>query len=261
LWLSSDYDYNEIFAGTDGWDLQYLVNVNWYLPKIEIVFNKPLLVRHTLRACKNQTVIERIKSEEFELQLPTADFRKLKVPNEIAIVDISQSLIDFGIRIQDADNIASTIERIIKLTNWYHHNDPDVFEHEIRTFLIVPLLISLGWGEQKLKIEYNNIDVAVFEKSFTDRTYKTPPKIIIETKRFDDGLSFTAQQAEQYSKNYSTCKMLIVTNGFRYKIIEKEEEKFAQTAYLNLLNLREHDYLSPTIGGVVMALLKMSNFG
>jgi len=257
--VTSDYDYSEIFRDTDGWDLQHFVKVDWYLPKKEISFDKSVLVRSTLTGCYNKLVLERIKSEEFEKHPAIADLKKLIVPKEITIDDISQSLIDFGVRIQDAENIASTIERIIKLTNWYHQKDPYVLEHEIRTFLVVPLLISLGWSEQKLKIEYNKIDVAVFKKPFEGK-YKTDPQIIIETKRFHDGLSFTDEQAKQYSKDYPTCKMLITTNGFRYKIFEKQNDKFIETAYLFLSKLREHHFLNPKIGGAVKALLKMSNF-
>lgn len=256
---TSDYDYNDIFSDTDGWDLQHLVNVDWYLPKKEIIFDKSVLVRSTLQRCYNKIVIERIKTEDFERQPPTTDYKKLKVPKKITIADITQSLIDFGIRIQDAENISATIERIIKLTKWYYQNDPYVLEHEIRTFLVVPLLISLGWSEQRIKIEYNRIDVAIFKESFVGN-YKTHPHIIIETKKFDDGLSFSSSQALQYSRNYPICKIIITTNGFRYKSFEKKDDKFIETAYLNIFNLREHHFLNPQIGGTVKALLKMSNF-
>jgi hypothetical protein len=259
--VTSGYDYKEIFGDVDGWDLQHLVNVNWYLPVPEkgIVFDKSVLVRSTLAACRNEAVIDRIKTEDFIRRLPTADYRKLKLPQEITMSDIYQSLIDFGIRIQDAENVAATIERIIKLTKWYLQKDPDVLEHEIRTFLVVPLLISLGWSEQKIKIEYNKIDVAIFKKPFVGK-YETDPDIIIETKRFYDGLSFTKSQAEQYSVDYPTCKVIIATNGYRYKIFEKQDGNFVDIAYLNMANLREHHYLNPEIGGAVTALLKMSSF-
>jgi len=29
----------------------------------------------------------------------------------------------------------------------------DIREHETRTFLVIPLLLALGWAEQQLKIE------------------------------------------------------------------------------------------------------------
>ena len=255
---TSDYDYNEIFGDVDGWDLQHLVNVKWYLPKKEISFDKSVLVRRTLTNCYNEAVIDRIKTEEFEYYPTTIDYKKLKPPKQITTTNITQSLIDYGLRIQDAENIAQTIQRIIKLTKWYHDNDYWVLEHEIRTFLVIPLLISLGWSEQKIKIEYNKIDIAIFKNSFTG-DYKTNPSIIVETKRFNDGLSFTSLQALHYSKDYSVCKKFITTNGFLYKIFEKQKDGFVETAYLNMFNLRERHYLNHKIDGAVSALLKISN--
>ncbi len=35
-------------------------------------------------------------------------------------------------------------------------------EHETRTFLITPLLVALGWSEQRIKIEWDKLDVALF---------------------------------------------------------------------------------------------------
>lgn len=259
--VASDYEYNELFGDTDGWDLQHLVPVDWYRPKNgkDITFDSSVLVRTTLTGCSNKTVVDRIRAEEFERRLPTRNYKELKVPKKLDISDISQALIDYGVRIQDAENIGATIERIIKLTKWYYYKDHGVLEHEIRTFMVVPLLISLGWSEQKIKIEYNKIDVAIFSKSFVG-DYKAHPHIIIETKRFSDGLSFTEGQAKQYSKDYPGCGMLITTNGFRYKIFEKKGDDFEWTAYLNMFNLREHHSLYPEISGAGRALLKMSNF-
>ena len=254
----SDYEFNEIFGDVDGWDLQHLIEVKWYMPEKEIVFEKSILVRSTLTRCYDTTVINRINSEEFVMCRTIANYKEFKVPKLIDFEEISQSLIDFGLRIQDSENITQTIQRIKKLTMWYFEKDKNVLEHEIRTFLVIPLLISLGWSEQKIKIEYHKIDIAIFNNSFTG-DYKTSPLIIIETKRFDDGLSFTSQQALNYSKDYPNCKKIITTNGYRYKIYEKQKDDFVETAYLNMFNLREHCYLNPNIEGAIFALLKISN--
>jgi hypothetical protein len=257
--VNSEYDYIPIFGDVDGWDLQHSVKVDWYLPQKDICFDKSILSMSTLEACYNSDVHERISQEDFEKHLPKYNFNNFKIPNEITIKDISKSLINNGVRIQDAENISNTIERIIKLAKWYYENDYYVLEHEIRTLLVIPLLISLGWSEQKIKIEYNKIDIAIFRKPFIG-DYKLSPHIIIETKKFDDGLSYTNNQIINYSKMYPDCKLLITTNGFRYKIYEKSGNDFIEIAYLNLFNLRAQHYLYRSINGAIDALIKLSNF-
>ena len=145
------------------------------------------------------------------------------------------------------------------LADWYNKNDCEVLEHEIRTFLVIPLLISLGWSEQKIKIEYNNIDVAVFSKPFKGN-YKESPKIIIETKRYADGLHYATEAAKNYARQYKDCTLLIATNGCRYKLYEKNGDTFIESGYLNFFDMREHHYLDDNIYGAIQCLIQMSSF-
>lgn len=64
-----------------------------------------------------------------------------------------------------AELFVKVVHRIRDLGQWYRDRVREgikVKEHETRTFLIVPLLLALGWPEQKLKIEWYNIDIAFF---------------------------------------------------------------------------------------------------
>jgi hypothetical protein len=56
---------------------------------------------------------------------------------------------------------AAAISRIQRLARWYSRRAGWVSEHEIRTFLIVPLPLALGWPEQRINIEYEHADIAV----------------------------------------------------------------------------------------------------
>ena len=61
-------------------------------------------------------------------------------------------------------------EEIRKLVEWYKSELPDdinVSEHEMRTFLVYPFLKILGYTEQQMKIEWENIDIAISEKIST----------------------------------------------------------------------------------------------
>lgn len=258
--VSSNYDYNPIFADVDGWDLHHFVNVDWYIPSNDkiISLSKRYLSRTTVAACRKKEVFDVINTIDFKLEIKKHDYLSLSVPKAISFDDISEFLINKGIRIKDSEDISNTIMRIQKLAKWYLEHDSSTLEHEIRTFLVIPLLISLGWSEQKIKIEYNKIDIAIFNNSF-DGNYKSSPNIIIETKTFADGLSYTHKQAQVYAKKYPECNTLITTNGIMYKIYKKHNSEFRQHAYLNISNLREKNYLYSDMGGAMDALIHMSD--
>ena len=70
-----------------------------------------------------------------------------------------------------------------------------------------------GWAEQKIKIEWNNIDVTLFDAPYSKQSN---PLLIIESKRLWAGLQYAPEQAMSYAQNYPTCKQLIVSDGIRY---------------------------------------------
>jgi len=148
-------------------------------------------------------------------------------------------LISYGLRPNDAEDFTQTIRRIRRLVKWYDSEVKDIKEFETRTFLIIPLLLALGWPEQKLKIEWNNIDIAFFEKPYNKKNLPTNNCIIIlESKRLGEGLTFAISQGANYSKKYSKCDRLIVTDGCRYRLYKKAGNNWQYTAYLNILKPR-----------------------
>ena len=210
----AEYDYSNTFADVDGWDLQHFIKVKWYRPiDGPIVFSNKPLMQSTLNACLKPSVFEEIYKHEFEQVQPLFDVGGARYYDPSTSLDILDPLINKGVRIQDAENIVRAIARIIRLTSWYKENDSDTLEAEIVTFLVVPLLISLGWSEQKIKIEYNNIDIAIFKTPF-DGDYSAQPRMILEVKKFDNGLAFTDKQILKYGDKYPGCKQYVTTNGF-----------------------------------------------
>jgi len=255
-----EYDYSDLLSDVHGWDLQHYIGVQWYIPEKPIEFSRTPLAQEPLTRAYSNEVITRISNEDFVLHSgEQKNLSDLKIPKKNTIEDVSQALIDYGVRIQDAENISRTIERIIKLAKWYIENDYKTLEYEIRTFLIVPLIVSLGWSEQKIKVEYNNIDIAVFNKPFKGN-YKESPQIIIETKRFHDGLYYAFEAAKHYAARYRDCNLLVSTNGYRFRLYEKTGDDFIESGYLNLFDMREHHYLNDNIYGAVNCLIRMSNF-
>lgn len=258
--VTKAYAYSELLADIYGWDLQHFIEVDWYTPDTPIIFPTSLLGMGTLSRLNNTSALQTIVSTSFTSYAgEKQDLKLMTLPEKVEIDEVGQSLVNHGVRIQDADNVVSTIKRIIKLAKWYMDNDPQALEHEIRTFLVIPLLISLGWSEQKLKIEYNYIDIAVFQKPFKPNN-KLAPYIIVETKMFQNGLFYAAGQIKGYAQSYPACNLLVVTNGYRYWIYEKINGEFEASGYLNLFDLRQWYYLDSKVYGAVQCLLKLSNY-
>lgn len=256
--VKNTYGYSELLSDVYGWDLNHYLTVDWYIPTTSINFNSNALVQDRFCRVHNPQVINRINNVNFQQHKNIYSLDKLIVPNEVQLSDLIEVLIKSGVRIGDAENVIATIGRIIKLTKWYISYDPSASEHELRTFLVIPLLISLGWSEQKIKIEYKYTDIAIFDTPFRANN-ESQPVMIIETKTFNDGLLHARNAIHYYSKNYPNCNMIIATNGYRYIIEERISGNFQETCYINLLDLREHHYLNSTIKGAKDALLKMSN--
>ncbi len=241
-----EYNYSEIFNDVEGWDLQHYIKVNWYIPKTD---NGQLtlppsvhLSQSTLQRCQIDDVYNIIYETEFE-EYSSKRSIGLISERKLQITDIVNSLVEEGLRIQDADNIGTTLQRIIRLTNYYTNYHYNVSEAEIIAFLIAPTLIALGWSEQKIKFQISNIDIAVYEEAYVE-DYEQSPSIIIEAKAFQNGLAFTDNQIKKYASYFPECKKFIATNGFRYRYFEKkQDDKLILRGAFNIMKLKERDVL------------------
>lgn len=256
------YDYSSMFEDIEGWDLQHFVRVDWYQPIEKIEFDGTPLVMSTLANCAHEEVLSKIDESAFKKVNKKHEVTYEKdLPKKLSPTDLTSLFIDKGIRIQDAENIANTINRIIQLATWYYKNDFGASEHELRTFLVVPLLISLGWPEQKIKIEYRNIDIALFQSPYRQMGKDTNPDpfVIIETKKYDNGLAFSNKQIERYAAKFPGCERFVTTNGYRYRYYNRNGDELVLKGYINLLNLRERDLIDPYIMNAFSTLLAISN--
>lgn len=187
--VTSDYLHQNVFGDVDGWDLQHCRQIQWKTPLVPTVISG--LRRGTLVAVHNKAALTNINdvwaSGNGVISSPIPCD-----PEEMHVDQLIDSLIVEGLPVQNAEVIANTIWRLRRVAKWYGSHGSDVKEHEIRTFLIVPLLTSLGWAQQKIKIEWNSIDIALFD---TPYSAASKPKIIIESKRLWDGLRYAPQQA------------------------------------------------------------------
>ena len=236
----------------DGWDLPAYCYVDWKQPETDTKTKETHgLTRTTIQGIN----IERIKNEANEILdsgSRVEDPREPPDTNSVEDSEILKCLIKAGLSPSSADELTNAISRIRLLADYYYMNCKwsDIREHETRTFLVVPLLLALGWAEQQIKIELacdgGKVDIALFRKNFERNMDDCVA--IIETKGFSSGLDYADKQAKTYSRNFPGCKTIVITNGYCYKIYEKNgADNFEEvpSAYMNLLKPKDKYPLDP----------------
>lgn len=233
----------EQFDDVEGWDLRHSRKVEWVVPKDRLLVKG--LATGRFRRIHRSALAEKIqqvlkdgeKQEAIEIPAPAG---------ESSLEDLVEGLIGKGLRPADAETVIETMGRVHRLARWYARYGRDLSEHEIRTFLIVPILLALGWSEQKIKIEWRNTDMSFFREVYK-RGEK--PSMILESKRKGEGLHYAERQLMKFARQFPECRHLVASDGIRYQLYVKQgtqwniKEDFK--AYANLLNLKDrHPYLA-----------------
>lgn len=231
------YFHSEVFGDVQGFTIQHGRYVTWHKPKREIRISglaRGALTRtYELKICK---VADRIISEN----KPISPEKIPAQANRVGDEELIGYLISHGLSSGQAEDVIRAFWRIRRLGNWYEEEGEDVSEHETRAFLVVPLLLALGWPEQRLKIEWKHLDIAFFDNNYTRGER---PTMILESKRLYRPLLRAEKQVKGYSRKFPECHKLVVSNGIRYLLFMKENRVWAPQAYLNLLNLLDrHPY-------------------
>ncbi len=238
----------------DGWDLPAYCYVDWHVPR------KPVSTKGLTRATIQRVHKSRLK-EQAEKVVSSVPPQQVLDPepdptNPVDDQQILEFLIRQGLRPESAQELTTTFSRIRLLARYYYHDCPahweDIREHETRTFLVIPLLLALGWAEQQIKIELpikgrTRADVACFSKPY-ENSEKDECVLIIETKGFSQGLDYAPDQAKKYARQFPECQVVLVTNGYCYKAYRKQDDGLfgeGPSAYLNLLKPRDRYPLDP----------------
>lgn len=243
----------------DGWELPAYCHVEWHVsPKPEPATG---LRMGTIYQTSQPPHIE---AAQRLLSLPARGRRPEPAPtNAVTDEAILSFLIGQGLRVHAADDLTDALRRIRLLAEYYYKNWRwrDIREHETRTFLVVPLLLALGWAEQQLKIELpapnGRVDIACFPGS-----YKGEPSdaiVLIETKGFASGLDYAPEQARSYAQHFKQCQVVLVTNGYCYKTYLRESSGNFSTkpsAYLNIRDPRDHYPIDPECAAGALEVLR-----
>ena len=244
----------------DGWRLPAYSYVEWHEVPKELR-RACGLARGTIRRMKKQELRD-FADRILSTQAAYSPIEPEPAPTrEVKDDDILMFLIRRGLRAGAAEQLSATFNRIRLLARYYYDEElcrwGDVREHETRTFLVVPLLLALGWAEQQMKIELpvsaqRKVDVACFARPYgVEATMNASNKgcvLIVETKGFSSGLDYAREQATAYAEHFPSCKALVVSNGYCYKAFKRGDQgTFPQqpTAYLNLLDARDKYPLDP----------------
>ena len=254
-------DDKEWLRDFDGWDLRAYCFVDWHKPKEPVEVKG--LARGTIQKARDNTlrdVADKILSTVPPQKQYDPEPRKTRPVED---KDILEFLVRQGLRPSAAEDLTVALNRIRLLAKYYYSesNWDDIREHETRTFLVIPLLIALGWAEQQIKIELpvgerKRADVACFSKPYSGKNEECT--LLIESKGFSQGLDYAHEQAKAYAENFPRCKVVLASNGFCYKsFARKDEGAFSErpSAYLNLLKPKDRYPLDPdNVDGCLEAL-------
>lgn len=249
--VTSGYRFDELgrLSDVEGWNLAHHHIVEWHVGATPVVVQGISARSSTL----HRVVQAADEIRELYDRWPARRSRPLPpAALEITAADrIISILIEDGLPAGQAETIVNTIWKVRRVAGWYQDHKGDVSEHEIRSFVIIPLLLALGWAEQRIKIEWRHRDIALFDRPYTAHAQL---QILVESKRIDGDLGVrAAAQVARYAHGYPTCRQLLITDGIRYKLSEQSEDGWAPVAYINLLRLLDrHPYLEGVAGAPVL---------
>lgn len=241
--IVGSYEWLDQFGDIDGWDLQHVRRVRW----IWVDRNNPmtfdtyaLKLGDTTQKLSEGPVtdwLSNLQVKQAALSRPLVELPTQGEPNDIGVDEISEFLFDHGVASASITALLNEIGELTRIAKWYQRaNKPS--EHETVAYLVVPLLRALGWTPQRMAVEWNRVDVALFEQlPRSDENLR----VVVEAKKMDNSCLSAISQAMSYSKGKTACHLLIVTDGLRYGIYTRiKTEPFRLYAYLNLTRLRQN---------------------
>ena len=252
--MIGNYEWLEPFGDVDGWDMRHGRRVEWFSPR------SPEQAKGLARGTISRVNKSSPKEIADDLLIRNcARVAALEIPSAAASLsddDLMDRLASDASHGPDTGALKATIQSVRELAGWYVPRMSRISEHEVRTFLIVPLLLALGWNRTQIRIEWNiggaRSDTALFQGEFVEGA---KPYLVLESKRFGMGLDGAGRQAVKYA---GECNRIVTSTGDRYWLFEKNPcEKWDKglmrqkhlRAYMNIFHLKDrHPYL-PGVGG------------
>ncbi len=255
-----EYEWRDEFGDSDGWNIQHVRRVRWVWKSGDApkrFDNYALKWGDTTQKLEPGSVTDWVSSLEVPavaFDRPLAALPPPKQDNEASLDAISEHLFDHGVASSSISTLLDEIGELERLAKWYQRSSMPS-ECETVAYLVVPLLRSLGWTPQRMALEWNNVDLALFDQlPRSDNTLT----VVVEAKKMDKSCLTAMSQAMSYARGKSACQRLIVTDGLRYGVyVRTKLEAFRLDAYMNLTKLR-HGYPVLKCRGAGDALLAMA---
>lgn len=252
----------DAFADVDGWRLQHVRRVRWFANSAREFPAKTLGGQVRTFASVN---VESVRAWVEGLELAEGDRNRQLVPlptagKKIDSVELGRRLFIEGLPSDYVDKLMAVFASLQRVASWYRNEtkrpEGRPSEQETVCYLVVPLLLSLGWSQQTAAVEWHRVDVALFsEMPPTDATLTC----VVEAKHLDRSVFAPTGQAADYAllAGREKCKRLIVTDGIRYALHSRSGHDFKLEAYLNILDMRDS---YPVLGcaGAIEAILGMA---
>lgn len=258
--IVGDYVWCDAFGDVDGWVLQHVRRVRWlWVGDTPMVFKAYALKWGDTTQALNEGVVRDwleslVPNRKADGVLPALPH--LASGREISVERVSEFLFDHGVASSAISSLVGEIGELTRIAKWYGRTKGHrPSEHETVAYLVVPLLRALGWTPQRMGIEWNFLDVALFASlPRGDDSLEA----VVEAKKMDNACLSAKRQALGYAEKRPACRRLIVTDGIRYGVYVKSTgNEFDLHAYLNLARLRDA-YPAYGCHGAEEALLAMS---
>ncbi|MXW50306.1 MAG: hypothetical protein F4X81_01280 [Gammaproteobacteria bacterium] len=240
------YEHVDEFNDVDGWELGHARRVRW-LHKKPHDFKANVFTRRTTTRLYGESALTWIRNTldpiddgswiDLEpVALPPEDGGDLNLERD----DLAASLFERGLPSDAIRDLLDPNGSFVQMANWYWNQSAS--EHETVCHLVVPLLKVLGWTPQKIALEHNRIDVALFSRLPREDEDKANLAVVVEAKALHKACLGAFEQAKRYAQQYSNCNRIIVTDGLRFGVFVREGEAWPEDlkpyAYLNVRRLR-----------------------
>lgn len=245
--IVGDYAWLEDFGDIDGWHLGHVRRVRWlwrydgtpkqfntYTPKLGDTL-QPMTSGVVVEWFDGLTISDESRSRRLA-QLPDTCVPSEKTNLDVRMDAIADILFDEGVAADSIDALVAGMDELKRIGSWYDRSKTAPSESETIAYLVVPLLRALGWTPQRMAVEWNHVDIALFGRM--PREDKNLA-VAVEVKKRGLSCLSAKSQAERYAEEpgHEGCLRLIVTDGIRYGVyVRRDGEEFSDTptAYLNL---------------------------
>lgn len=237
------------FEDVDGWYLPLGRHVSWFIKSPNKFAPYDLKLGDTTQQIIKNGAIARWLSSVPEPATPSAAPLQpvfLTGTVDVNISKIADYLFDRGIASSSIQKLVGEIAELIRIAEWYQRAKQGPSEAETIAYLVAPLLRAIGWTPQKMAIEWNKVDVALFSSLPRDMASLG---VVVEVKKMHDSCLTAESQAMGYAEGKPSCNRIILTDGLRYAVFAKYgSNPFRLCAYLNLTRMRDRYPIWPCEG-------------